>query len=196
MPDSIRSLITNPGFMPHIHCYLDRPNLVWTMFATDMLIGLAYVAISITLWALVKRIRLQFDFVVVCFGVFILACGLTHFLEVWTLWHPDYWLAAGVKGVTALASVGTGIYLYRLRHAIVGVAATAKAAAERREAEFRAFFETASVGFAKVDISTRRFFNANQTYQEIVGYSLEELRRLTPFDITHPDDRANDLEQM
>jgi hypothetical protein len=39
-------LFLNPGFMPHIHCYLDRPSLVWTMAVTELLIGLAYVAIS------------------------------------------------------------------------------------------------------------------------------------------------------
>ena len=28
------------------------------------------------------------DQLVVAFGVFIIACGTTHFVEAWTIWHP------------------------------------------------------------------------------------------------------------
>lgn len=83
--------------MPHIHCYLGSQPLVWTMVVTDTLIGLAYIAISITLWSLIRKIKLKFSLIVVCFGVFIGACGATHFMEVWTLWRPDYWIAAASK---------------------------------------------------------------------------------------------------
>ncbi len=112
--------------MPHIHCYLAKPALVWTMFITDLLIGIAYVGISVTLYALVRRVKVQFSAVVLCFGIFIGACGATHFMEVWTLWNPDYWVSAGVKVVTAIASVGTGIYLFQLRHPIVSVVEAAR----------------------------------------------------------------------
>lgn len=132
MGERATSAFFESGFMPHIHCYLGQPALVWTMFFTDLLIGTAYVAISLTLWSLVRRIQLKFNAVVICFGVFILACGLTHFMEDWTLWHPDYWTAAAVKVVTAIASVGTGIYLYRLRHTLFHLAESAKLAEQRR----------------------------------------------------------------
>lgn len=128
----LNGLFSDPGFMPHIHCYLDSQPLVWTMVITDLLIGAAYVAISLTLWALIRRIRLQFNFVVVCFGLFIGACGATHFMEVWTLWMPDYWFAAALKIVTAAASVGTGIYLFRLRHDLYGLAESARLSEDRR----------------------------------------------------------------
>jgi PAS domain S-box-containing protein len=125
------NFFSNPGFMPHIHCYLSQPALVWTMMVTDLLIGIAYVAISVTLWVLIRRIKIPFSPVVLCFGVFIGACGATHFMEVWTLWNPDYWIAAFIKLLTALASVGTGIYLFRLRHAITSVAEAAKLSEQR-----------------------------------------------------------------
>jgi C4-dicarboxylate-specific signal transduction histidine kinase len=48
------------------------------------------------------------------------------------LWHPVYWIAAFIKLITAIASVGTGIYLYRLRHSLVAVAEAAKLSEERR----------------------------------------------------------------
>jgi PAS domain S-box-containing protein len=49
-----------------------------------------------------------------CFGMFILACGLTHAMEVWTLWHADYWVSGAIKAVTAIASVTTAILLVKL----------------------------------------------------------------------------------
>lgn len=118
--------------MPHIHCYLGDRQLVWTMITTDFLIGMAYVGISLTLWALVRKIQIQFNLVALCFGLFIAACGATHFMEIWTLWNPDYWVAACVKVITAIASVGTGIYLFQLRHAMVSVAIAAKLSEKRR----------------------------------------------------------------
>ena len=48
------------------------------------------------------------------FGIFIVACGTTHLLEVWTLWHPIYWLSGFIKSITALASLMTAVLLVRL----------------------------------------------------------------------------------
>src|SRR5450432_69274 len=50
----------------------------------------------------------------VCFAVFIVACGTTHLMEIWVIWHPVYWLSGTIKAVTALASVPTAILLIRL----------------------------------------------------------------------------------
>jgi len=50
----------------------------------------------------------------VCFAIFIVACGTTHLLEIWTVWQPVYWLSGVVKAITAAASVPTAILLARL----------------------------------------------------------------------------------
>jgi two-component system, NtrC family, sensor kinase len=42
------------------------------------------------------------------------ACGLTHALEVMTLWYPAYWLLGTTKRVTAIVSVATAILMVRL----------------------------------------------------------------------------------
>ena len=130
--ETMNAIFSQSGFMPHGHCYLWKPFLVSLHVLSDTLIGLAYISISVTLYVLVKRIQLPFNKIVVCFGVFIGACGLTHFMEVWNLWNVDYWWSAWVKVITAIASVGTGIYLFQLRHAIVQVAEAAKLAEQRR----------------------------------------------------------------
>ena len=95
--------------MPHGHCYLWKPGLVWLHVVSDALIGLAYVAISLTLAYLVLRARgdIPFHWVLLAFGAFIIACGATHWMEVWTLWSARYWLSGSVKVVTAVVSLLT-----------------------------------------------------------------------------------------
>lgn len=133
----LKTLFNDPGFMPHIHCYLADQPLIWTMVVTDLLIGSAYLVISLTLWSILRKIHLKFDLILGCFGLFIAACGATHFMEIWTLWSPDYWVSATIKVVTALASVGTAIYLFRLRHTLVKLAESTRLS-EKRKLEFEA----------------------------------------------------------
>jgi len=102
------------SFMPHGHCYLWNAGLIWLHVVSDSLIALAYFFIPVTLIYFIQRRRdLPFQWVFVCFGIFILACGATHAMEVWTLWHANYWLAGAIKAVTAMASVPTAILLFQ-----------------------------------------------------------------------------------
>jgi signal transduction histidine kinase len=129
---NLGQFFSNDGFMPHGHCYLWNPALVKTMVVSDLLIGLAYVSISISLYLLVRKIRLPFSAIFLAFGLFIGACGATHFMEVYTLWTPVYWWAAAVKVVTAIASVITAGLLFPLAPKVIRLAKTAKLADEHR----------------------------------------------------------------
>jgi hypothetical protein len=77
----------------------------------NTLIGLAYVAISATLIYLARKTgqSIPFLWAFVAFGVFIISCGLTHFMATLTLWEPMYWLAGGILYITAISSVGNNI---------------------------------------------------------------------------------------
>ena len=88
----------------------------WVYIISDLLIGLAYVGIPIIIVSfVVKRDKdVSFQQIFWLFGSFILLCGLTHFMEVSIFWWPAYRLAALIKFLTAIASVGTLIALYRL----------------------------------------------------------------------------------
>ena len=102
-------------FMPHGYCYLWKPGLVWLHVLSDTFIALAYFSIPVTLVYFIRRRRdLPFHWMFVSFGMFILACGATHTMEVWTLWHGTYWLSGAVKVVTAMASVPTAILLVQI----------------------------------------------------------------------------------
>ena len=128
----LTDIFAGSWYMPHGHCYLWKPGLVWLHAVSDTLIGAAYVLISAVLYILVRRIRLPFSTMVVAFGVFIGACGLTHFMEVWNIWNSAYWLAGWVKALTALASVLTGVYLVKARPTIIAVTDAARVSEERR----------------------------------------------------------------
>jgi PAS domain S-box-containing protein len=113
--DFLRQVFGAGGFMPHGYCYMWNPGLVWLHVISDSLIALSYFTIPFTLlWFVRKRRELPFSRMFVLFGAFIVACGATHVMEVWNLWHAQYWLAGGLKAVTALASVATAILLVRL----------------------------------------------------------------------------------
>jgi two-component sensor histidine kinase len=124
------------AFMPHAHCYLFNQPLIWLHGGSDLAIGLAYVAISATLVYLVRRTRKQipFHWMMLAFAAFILACGATHLMELWTLeaLHPRYWLAGQVKVVCAIASVTTAILLPGLVPKVVGLVKEAGLSRERK----------------------------------------------------------------
>ncbi|MCC5627939.1 response regulator [Nostoc sphaeroides CHAB 2801] len=119
MSDMISELWTNfftsGSFIPHGHCYLWQTNLVGLHILSDAFIALAYYSIPATLFYFVrKRQDLPFDWIFLLFSAFIVACGTTHLIEIWTLWYPTYWLSGFVKAVTAMISVITAVQLVPL----------------------------------------------------------------------------------
>jgi two-component sensor histidine kinase len=142
-------LFGSNDYLPHVFCYLRRPALVWTHVAADSLIGLAYLAISVTLVYLVYKARrdIPFHWIFLAFGLFIIACGGTHFMEVVTIWKPVYVFSAAVKIFTALVSLMTAVVLpfnvptiltlARRAKASEQVTATLRASEERKEALLR-----------------------------------------------------------
>jgi len=111
----LRKLFSSGEFMPHGMCYLWTPGLIWLHAVSDGLITLAYYSIPITLLLFVRRRKdLPFNWIFLFFGAFIVACGTTHAMEVWTLWNPTYWLSGVVKAFTAVASVVTALALAKI----------------------------------------------------------------------------------
>jgi signal transduction histidine kinase len=115
MLEDLKTFFYSGNFIPHGHCYLWKPELVWLNIISDSLITLAYYSIPIMLvYFVYKRRDLPFDKIFLLFGAFIVSCGTGHLMELWTLWHPDYWLSSSVKAITALVSVYTALELVPL----------------------------------------------------------------------------------
>ncbi|MGF1478609.1 MAG: ATP-binding protein [Cyanophyceae cyanobacterium] len=104
--------LATAGYMPHGYCYLWNPGLVWLHVASDLLTAVAYYSIPITLFYFIrKRSDFPYPRIFILFGAFIIACGTTHLMEIWSLWHSNYWVSGYLKSLTALISIYTAIEL-------------------------------------------------------------------------------------
>lgn len=103
------------SYMPHGHCYLWQTPLVGLHVVSDLLIAVAYFSITaMLLYFIFRRRDAPFLNVFVLFGAFIVLCGVGHLLEVWTLWHPAYWLSGVEQALTALVSCYTAASMVTL----------------------------------------------------------------------------------
>src|SRR5213592_3232690 len=66
----------------------------------------------------------------------------------------------------------------------------AEEALRKSEERWRSVFQNSAIGMALTDLNGR-FMAVNRAYQEIVGYTEEELRTLSFLDITHEDYRES-----
>ncbi|WP_439366610.1 PAS domain S-box protein [Bradyrhizobium sp. DASA03005] len=108
-------LLDSSMLSPHGICLLWEPELIWLHVVSDACIAAAYFSIPFALAILVtKRRDLKFGWVFWAFAIFIMACGLTHVLSIYTLWVPVYGIEGMVKAATAVASVFTAAALWPL----------------------------------------------------------------------------------
>jgi PAS domain S-box-containing protein len=108
--------------MPHGYCYLWNPGIVWLHVISDSVIALSYYAIPVILIYFIRKNRdLPFNRIFWMFGGFILACGSTHLMEIWNIWHGDYMLAGVIKGATAAVSLLTAGMLVPLVPKVLSV---------------------------------------------------------------------------
>lgn len=109
------SVFDSTGFMPHGHCYLWRPDVLWLNAGADGVIALAYFVIPTALvYFVAKRRDLRFNGMFLLFAAFIVACGATHAFEIWAIWRPDYVAQGALKLVTGVISITVAIALWRV----------------------------------------------------------------------------------
>ena len=71
----------------------------------------------------------------------------------------------------------------------------AENAVRQSEAEYRSLFEMAGVGNSEIALDSGRYTRVNRRFCDMLGYSAEELLGgMTFLQVTHPDDRARNLE--
>jgi len=111
----LENILSPSQYMPHGNCYLWQSSLIWLHVVSDLLIGIAYFSIpAMLIYFVKKRSDVPFSNVFILFGAFIVACGISHWIEIWTLWHPAYWLFGLEKALTALISCYTALELVNL----------------------------------------------------------------------------------
>jgi PAS domain S-box-containing protein len=112
----------------------EDPYLTPLFVMADTLIGLAYYGISIGLVYFVHKTRtaMPFNWVFLSFGIFIIACGTTHFVDVLNIWIPAYWASGYVRLATMIASVVTAIALPPVFPRVIALMERGKLADKRR----------------------------------------------------------------
>jgi len=152
---------------------------------------------------LCRSADLKFGWVYWAFGVFILACGFTHVLSIYTLWVPIYGIEGLVKAATAIASVLTAGMLWPLLPELLTIPSPfelrqVRAALEEEEmkgrgaerllaqfqetqralresmARLTAVVETAVDGFILID-SRGRILLFNPACERLFGYRADEV---------------------
>ena len=219
----IASLLTSPEFMPHGFCYMWDRSLIWLHLISDGVIALAYFSIPLTLLYFVRKKRdLPFHWMFLMFGLFIVACGSTHVMEVWNLWHADYWLAGIIKAITALASIITAILLFQLVPQALALPSpekleqvnqellkrtddlvranaelkTANQALVQSEDRYRSLFGSNPLPAWVYDTETLAFLDVNPSAISHYGYSRDQFLVMTIKDIRPPQDVPAVLEAV
>ncbi|MFB2833580.1 ATP-binding protein [Floridanema evergladense] len=176
MHDVIINLFGSGSFIPHGHCYLWKPSLVWLHLISDAIIAFAYYSIPLTLFYFVrKRQDLPFHWIFLLFAAFIISCGTTHIAEIWTLWYPTYWLSGAIKAGTAIVSMYTALELVPLVPKALALPSPAQMEqanqalqaqikeSQRIEAELRHFQNDLE---ARVQLRTIELLELNQQLQQ------------------------------
>ncbi|HLF96370.1 MAG TPA: PAS domain S-box protein [Methylococcaceae bacterium] len=176
-------------FLPHGYCFAWSTVLLWVHVIADSATALSYYSIPFALLYFVRRRRdLPYRRMFVLFSLFILGCGTTHALGVWTIWHPDYWAEGLVKATTAAVSLSTAVLIWPLLPRALAMPsrteletanrrlaeeAAARTAAERllQETENRLEFvlESANIGVWELNPEHRAVFRS-PLHDRLFGY--------------------------
>lgn len=177
--------VLSSDFMPHGHCYLWLPEILWLHVGSDALTGLSYFIIpSAFVYFLKKRPDIEFHWVFPMFALFILACGTTHVMNIVTTWHAAYRLEGVIKLLTGIISIATAVVLWRLMPQLITLPSPAQlrdsneraleemqrrleAEQNRHKADslLEATAEMAQVGGWELDIETMTVVWSKQVYQ-------------------------------
>jgi PAS domain S-box-containing protein len=98
--------------MPHGMCFDWDPALIFLHVASDTVIVLSYFAIPVLILAYqYKKRDVDNKAIILLFAAFIAACGITHAMNIVTIWYPIYLWSGMIKAVTAIISLATAIYM-------------------------------------------------------------------------------------
>ncbi len=184
----LSSLFTS-DYLPHRYCYLAQPGLVWTNAVADGLIAISYALLFGCLFWLAGKVRHAavlhpYLWIFIGFGSFILACGVTHGMEIVTTWWPVYPLAAALKIVCAAISVLTAALFAKATPTLAGnvLLVIDSLALERQEAEYEAVNYQGQIEAINRSQIMAEFsmdgaiIEANENYLRAFGYQGVELR--------------------
>lgn len=197
----LNHLLFTGNYIPQGYCYLWQRELLALHIVSDSIIAMAYYSIPISLiYFMRQRKDLPFRNIFWLFAAFIISCGTTHIMEVWTLWHPVYWVSGSLKIITAAISAYTAFALIPLvPQALTLLSPTQlrmidsilqKEILERRETEarYQTLTEASPVGIFYADAVGDCLY-VNERWCQISGITCNEALGKGWLQGIHPDDR-------
>ena len=177
-----------PNALPRGYGYLGLLPVLWTSATASLLVGLAYLIISVTLFWLIRRAgrALPFPAFFWAFGVFIFASGSLHVLEAVRAWEQGHWFATALVVLTTVSALCVAAALLLGANKILAfVRAVAEAAERRGNERFRLMMQAAPVGVICWDTEGRiNAWNAvaERLFGQGPGTIAEAERRIVPGD--------------
>ncbi len=99
-------------FAPHGFCLTWDRNLISLNMIANGLIFLSYMVIPIQIaWMIIKAATVLPHWALWLFVSFILLCGISHAIDIVTLFYPVYWLQTLELLLTGIVSMATAILL-------------------------------------------------------------------------------------
>ncbi len=212
MNNVIGFLSFTSSFMPHGYCLFWLKELLLLHVISDSLIALAYYSIPIAIIYFIHKRppSVYYRRIFQMFALFIIACGATHALEVWTIWHPAYWLSGVMKAITAAISITAAVMLWVIMPTVLTVPSPRRlrrvtkqlnletkkrqrmlAALQESDERFRSAFDYAAIGMGLVSLDGC-WLKVNKALCHIIGYSETDLLTMRLQSITHRDDWDKD----
>ena len=134
MIDILKNFFSIEGLVPHGFCLTWRADVFWMQAVSDGVIALSYFSIPAALIYYARRRQEQeFSWLLFLFGGFIVSCGATHLLDLWTLWVPDYGIQALVKLATAAISLPTAVVLWLIMPRVLALPSQRETARKNAE---------------------------------------------------------------
>ncbi len=215
MASILDELFTHGTYIPHGHCYLWQPELLWLHILADGFTALAYYSIpALLIYFVRQRPDVGLNKLIWLFSAFIITCGTTHLMAIWTLWYPTYWLSGALKAIMAIVSAYTVFELVTAIPQLLAlpslkvtnenlereIAERLRVEAALRDSERlqRAILESANYSIISTTVDGT-ILSFNPAAQRWLGYSeAEVIGRVTP-EVIHDRDeviaRASELTQ-
>jgi PAS domain S-box-containing protein len=180
---------------------------------SEIVVGLAYLAIAVLLIDFVRRRQdLPYKRMVLCLGTFIISQAIVHFIEAWNLWYSIDWISGLIKGGAATIAVATVGTIAFFKAKALDFPSPGELEASNRELEkeirerqrieqelrqseslFRTLFEEAALGIAIASVEGI-LSKTNPALQQMLGFSESELEGISFAKFTYEEDIERERE--
>jgi PAS domain S-box-containing protein len=198
-------------FLPHGQSYFWQADIVWSQAFSNGTIGLTCFTIAFLLWFIIRNKPLPpSSQIIPLLAVFMIGCGMTHFLDIVTIWVPWYGLDSTLRIITALAFAGATFTFVKIIPATKNwqsvkeelVSANEKLQAINQELTTRNYFieqvmDTTPDLIYIFNLHTSQSVYVSKDAFQTLGYSPQDFLKMTKEemrDLIHPEDlqRRND----